>query len=79
MKKDTLMVARDIIIDLETANENLNQMLDLLNITDEERRRIEDAILVTIEKIEQIKKSKISNLQEHVDIEYIDRVFNNRR
>lgn len=79
MKKDTLMVARDIIIDLETANENLNQMLDLLNITDEERRRIEDAILVTIEKIEQIKKSKISNLQEYVDIEYIDRVFNNRR
>lgn len=79
MKKDTLMVARDIILDLETANENLNQMLDLLNITDEERRRIEDAILVTIEKIEQIKKSKISNLQEHVDIEYIDRVFNNGR
>lgn len=79
MKKDTLMVTRDIILDLETANENLNQMLDLLNITDEERRRIEDAILVTIEKIEYIKKSKISNLQEHVDIEYIDRVFNNRR
>lgn len=79
MKKDTLMVTRDIILDLETANENLNQMLDLLNITDEERRRIEDAILVTIEKIEHIKKSKISNLQEHVDIEYIDRVFNNRR
>lgn len=79
MKKQSLMIARDIILDLENANEQLSQMLDLLNINDEERRRIEDAILVTIEKIEETKKSKISNLQEHIDIEFIDRVFTEGR
>lgn len=52
-----------------------NEYLDLLNINDDERQKIEDAIIVTIEKLDLVRASKISNLDEHVEIEYLTRVF----
>lgn len=76
MKKSTLLTIRDIIQTIETSNRNLYDMLDLLNITPEERITIENAMLVTLEKIEMIKQSKLSELNQHIDVDYIDTRYN---
>ena len=76
MKKSTLLTIRDIIQTIETSNRNLYEMLDLLNITPEERITIENAMLVTLEKIEMIKQSKLSELDQHIDVDYIDTRYN---
>lgn len=76
MKKSTLLTIRDIIQTIETSNRNLYDMLDLLNITPEERIIIENAMLVTLEKIEMIKQSKLSELNQHIDVDYIDTRYN---
>ena len=76
MKKSTLLTIRDIIQTIETSNRNLYDMLDLLNITPEERIIIENAMLVTLEKIEMIKQSKLSELNRHIDVDYIDTRYN---
>lgn len=72
MKKSTLMLISNIINQLDDAGEKLFEMLDLLNLTPEEKLKIEDMILVTKEKIENIKKSQISNLDQHIDVNYIE-------
>lgn len=76
MKKSTLLTIRDIIQTIENSNRNLYDMLDLLNITPEERIIIENAMLVTLEKIEMIKQSKLSELNQHIDVDYIDTRYN---
>ena len=72
MKKSTLILISNIINQLDDAGEKLFEMLDLLNLTPEEKLKIEDMILVTKEKIENIKKSQISNLDQHIDVNYIE-------
>ena len=72
MKKNTLILISNIINQLDDAGEKLFEMLDLLNLTPEEKLKIEDMILVTKEKIENIKKSQISNLDQHIDVNYIE-------
>ena len=72
MKKSTLMLISNIINQLDDAGEKLFEMIDLLNLTPEEKLKIEDMILVTKEKIENIKKSQISNLDQHIDVNYIE-------
>lgn len=72
MKKSTLMLISNIINQLDDAGEKLFEMIDLLNLTPEEKLKIEDMILVTKEKIETIKKSQISNLDQHIDVNYIE-------
>jgi hypothetical protein len=76
MKKSTLLTIKDILLSVDNANRNLYEMLDLLNITPEERATIEDAIMVTAEKIEQIRRSQINELNQHMDVDYIERIFN---
>ena len=71
MKKSTLILISSIVNQLDDAGEKLFEMLDLLNLTPEEKLKIEDMILVTKEKIENIKKSQISNLDQHIDVNYI--------
>lgn len=75
MKKSTLLTIKDILLSVDNANRNLYEMLDLLNITLEERASIEDAIMVAAEKIEQIRRSQINELNQHMDVDYIERVF----
>ena len=75
MKKSTLLTIKDILLSVDNANRNLYEMLDLLNITSEERATIEDAIMVAAEKIEQIRRSQINELNQHMDVDYIERVF----
>lgn len=72
MKKNTLILISNIINQLDDAGEKLFEMIDLLNLTPEEKLKIEDMILVTKEKIETIKKSQISNLDQHIDVNYIE-------
>ena len=72
MNKNTLILISNIINQLDDAGEKLFEMLDLLNLTPEEKLKIEDMILVTKEKIEIIKKSQISNLDQHIDVNYIE-------
>ena len=72
MKKSTLILISNIINQLDDAGEKLFEMLDLLNLTPEEKLKIEDMILVTKEKIEIIKKSQISDLDQHIDVNYIE-------
>ena len=72
MKKNTLILISNIINQLDNAGEKLFEMIDLLNLTPEEKLKIEDMILVTKEKIETIKKSQISNLDQHIDVNYIE-------
>ena len=72
MKKNTLILISNIINQLDDAGEKLFEMLDLLNLTPEEKLKIEDMILVTKEKIENIKKSQISDLDQHIDVNYIE-------
>ena len=72
MKKSTLILISNIVNQLDDAGEKLFEMLDLLNLTPEEKLKIEDMILVTKEKIEIIKKSQISNLDQHIDVNYIE-------
>lgn len=76
MKKSTLYTISDIVSVIDSSNRNLYNMLDLLNITPEERAIIEDAIMVTAEKMEQIRRSKISELNQYMDVDYIERIYN---
>ena len=76
MKKSTLLTIKDIILAIDNSNRNLYEMLDLLNVTPDERLRIEDAIMVTAEKIEQIRRSQITELNQHMDVDYIERIYN---
>lgn len=72
MNKNTLILISNIINQLDDAGEKLFEMLELLNLTPDEKLKIEDMILVTKEKIETIKKSQISNLDQHIDVNYIE-------
>ena len=72
MKKSTLILISNIINQLDDAGEKLFEMLELLNLTPEEKLKIEDMILITKEKIETIKKSQISDLDQHIDVNYIE-------
>ena len=38
-----------------------------------ERVKIEDALLVTLDKVDKIKNSQISNLGDHIEIDYIEK------
>lgn len=76
MKKSTLLTIKDIILAIDNSNRNLYEMLDLLNVTPDERLRIEDAIMVAAEKIEQIRRSQIAELNQHMDVDYIERIYN---
>ena len=76
MKKSTLLTIKDIILAIDNSNRNLYEMLDLLNVTPDERLRIEDAIMVAAEKIEQLRRSQIAELNQHMDVDYIERIYN---
>ena len=71
MNKNQLFRLKNIMEEIEIANEQLADMIDLLNVTESERNRILDAIQVTDEKIREIKQSNISELDNHVDFEYL--------
>lgn len=73
MKRSTLLTIKDIVYNLDKSCCDLHELLDLLNLTPDERVKIEDALLVTLNKVDKIKNSQISNLEDHIEIEYIEK------
>lgn len=71
MNKNQLFRLKSAIEEIEIANEQLLEMIELLNVTESERNRILDAVQVSDEKIREIKRSNISELSEHVNFEYL--------
>ena len=74
MKKSTLFIIADIINSVENSNQRLYDLLETMNLTPEERTKVLESIYVIQEKIEQIKRSNISELENHVDISQIERI-----
>lgn len=71
MNRNQLFRLKSAIEEIEIANEQLLEMMELLNVTESERNRILDAVQVSDEKIREIKRSNISELENHVNIEYL--------
>ena len=71
MNRNQLFRLKSAIEEIEIANEQLLEMIDLLNVTESERNRILDAVQVSDEKIREIKRSNISELEDHVNVEYL--------
>lgn len=74
MKKSTLFIIADILNSVESSNQRLFDLLETMNLTPEERTKVLESIYVIQEKIEQIKRSNISELENHVDIAQIERI-----
>ena len=75
MNKEDLKVLKRVIENLETANSNLMDMLHLLNITENERELLENLAIITQDKIDQIKLTRISELDEHVDFQELNPIY----
>jgi flagellar biosynthesis/type III secretory pathway chaperone len=71
MDKATLMIIADILNTLDRNNRELYELLDILNVTPDEKEKVTDSIMIIVEKIEQIRRSNIKNLDEHIDITYV--------
>ena len=71
MNRNQLFRLKSAIEEIEIANEQLLEMIELLNVTESERNRILDAVQVSDEKIREIKQSNISELDNHVNFEYL--------
>lgn len=74
MKKSTLYVIADILNSLDTNSRSLYELLDTMNLSPDEREKVQDSIYVIIEKIEQIRQSKINELENFIDIEQIEKI-----
>lgn len=71
MDKATLMIIADILNTLDRNNRELYELLDILNVTPNEKEKVIDSIMVIAEKMEQIRRSNIKNLDDYIDINYI--------
>jgi flagellar biosynthesis/type III secretory pathway chaperone len=71
MDKATLMIIADILNTLDRNNRELYELLDILNVTPDEKEKVTDSIMVIAEKMEQITRSNIKNLDDHIDINYV--------
>lgn len=72
MKKSTLITIADIVNNIDRSNKELYEMIELLNVTPEEMNKIVDAIMVTAEKITQLKRANIKDLDKFVDVDYVE-------
>lgn len=72
MKKTTLITIADIVNNIDRSNKELYEMIELLNVTPEEMNKIVDAIMVTAEKIAQLKRANIKDLNKFVDVDYVE-------
>lgn len=72
MKKSTLIAIADIVNNIDNSNRELYEMINLLNVTPEEMDKIVDAIMVTAEKISQLKRANIKELDRYIDVKYVE-------
>ena len=71
MDKATLIIIADILNTLDRNNRELYELLDILNVTPDEKEKVTDSIMVIAEKMEQIRRSNIKNLDDYIDINYV--------
>ena len=74
MKKSTLYLIADIVNSVESSNQKLYELLDTMNLSPDERDKVLESIYVIVEKIEQIKRSNVSQLDNHIDIDQIEKI-----
>lgn len=74
MKKSTLYLIADIVNSVESSNQKLYELLDTMNLSPDERDKVLESIYVIVEKIEQIKRSNISQLDNHIDVDQIEKI-----
>ena len=74
MKKSTLYLIADIVKSVESSNQKLYDLLDTMNLSPDERDKVLESIYVIVEKIEQIKRSNISQLDNHIDVDQIEKI-----
>ena len=74
MKKSTLYLIADIVNSVESSNQKLYDLLDTMNLSPDERDKVLESIYVIVEKIEQIKRSNISQLDNHIDVDQIEKI-----
>ena len=71
MDKSTLLIIADIVNSLERSNRELYDLIDILNVTPEEKEKIIDSVMVICEKMEQMRRSNINELDNYIDINYV--------
>ena len=71
MDKSTLLIIADIVNSLERSNRELYELIDILNVTPEEKEKIIDSVMVICEKMEQMRRSNINELDNYIDINYV--------
>ncbi len=74
MKKSTLYLIADIVNSVESSNQKLYDLLDTMNLSPDERDKVLESIYVIVEKIEQIKRSNVSQLDNHIDVDQIEKI-----
>jgi len=74
MKKSTLYLIADIVNSVESSNQKLYELLDTMNLSPDERDKVLESIYVIVEKIEQIKRSNVSQLDNHIDVDQIEKI-----
>lgn len=74
MEKDTLFAIKELEATIRSDALELysGPYLDLLNINKDERDRIENALIKLVEKMDNIRASKIKDIHEHVDIDSLE-------
>ena len=71
MDKSTLMIIADILNTLDRNNRELYNLLEILNITPDEKERVIDSVMVIVEKLEQLRRSNINELDNFIDINHV--------
>jgi hypothetical protein len=71
MDKSTLLIIADIVNSLDRNNRELYELIEILNITPEEKEKIIDSVMVICEKMEQMRRSNINELDNYIDINYV--------
>lgn len=74
MKKSTLYLIADIVNSVESSNQKLYELLDTMNLSPDERDKVLESIYVIVEKIEQIKRSNVNQLDNHIDVDQIEKI-----
>lgn len=76
--RKTLCAIADIVSHIGWQLDNLDDLMPYLNLSNEDREDIENAILITRYKLDDIRKSKITDLGEHIESNIENVVVGNR-
>ncbi len=71
MDKETLLIIADILNTLDRSNRELYDLVNILNVTPDEKDKITDSVYIIVEKLEQLRRSNIKELDNFIDIEYL--------